>query len=114
DEEFMEDLLRVTGGETNDELATLTIRESASLPEWMERHGVRWQLALRGTLHLTRTNGFFLGGGKAMVNTYFDTAERMGVRVVYDATARDFIVENGEVRGVVADVAGVEQRFPAR
>ncbi|HXF74929.1 MAG TPA: FAD-dependent oxidoreductase, partial [Methylomirabilota bacterium] len=66
--EFLEDLLQVTGGETNETLARLTIRESETLGEWMAAQGVRWQKPLSGTLHLARTNLFMLGGGKAMVN----------------------------------------------
>src|ERR1700736_637593 len=84
-EEFFEDLLRVTGGETNRALAELVLRGSASLPGWMREQGVHWQPALRDTLHLARTNLFFLGGGKALVNAYYDTALRLGVRVRYEA-----------------------------
>ena len=90
EEELLDDLLRVTGGETNRPLAELTIRESASLADWMSEQGVRWQRPLKGTLHLSRTNGFFLGGGKNLVNTYYDTAARLGVRIVYDATVVGF------------------------
>ena len=43
EEEFWNDLLRVTGGETNEKLARLTIRESEDLGEWMAEHGARWQ-----------------------------------------------------------------------
>ena len=63
--ELLDDLLRVTGGETDRRLADLTIGESTTLADWMTGHGVRWQQPLKGTLHLSRTNGFFLGGGKA-------------------------------------------------
>ncbi|HET9360823.1 MAG TPA: FAD-binding protein, partial [Vicinamibacterales bacterium] len=66
DEEFWSDLLEVNGGETNERLARLLIRESAGCPAWMRRFGVRLQPALRGTLHLGRTNAFFMGGGKAL------------------------------------------------
>lgn len=111
DEEFIEDIVRVTGGETDIELANLVVRESHSLPAWMAGHGVRWQPPLRGTLHLSRTNGFFLGGGKALVNSYYDTAQRMGVRLFYGVTARDLVLENGVVREVVAEIEGRLQRI---
>ena len=38
---------------------------------WMQRHGVRFQAPLGGTLQLARTNAFFLGGGKALMNAYY-------------------------------------------
>src|SRR5919202_352958 len=95
EEEFWEDLLRVTGGETNEPLARLTIRESEDLAEWMTAHGVQWQRPLRGTLHLARTNRFFLGGGKAVVNAYYRTAGEMGVQVVYEAEVQALTIRDG-------------------
>ena len=76
EEEYWDDLKRVTGGETDEPLARLTIRASATAPAWMETHGVHFQPSLTGTLSLGRTNAFFLGGGKALVNAYYATAER--------------------------------------
>src|SRR5262249_26353522 len=73
------DLRQVTGGETNERLARLTIQNSAELGDWMPANGVRWQKPLRGTLHLARSNLFVLGGGKAMMNAYYDTASQLGV-----------------------------------
>ena len=96
EEEFWEDLVRVTGGETNQDLARLTIRESAGLADWMLANGVRWQRPLRGTLHLTRANLFMLGGGKAMMNAYYDTARKLGVLVAYETEARELRVRDGE------------------
>ena len=68
------------------------MRESETVPAWMSAHGVRWQQPLAGTLHLGRTNRFFLGGGKALVNTYHRTAARMGIAVCYDATVEDLVM----------------------
>ncbi|MCC7106453.1 MAG: FAD-binding protein, partial [Chloroflexi bacterium] len=66
EDEFYDDLYRVVGGQTNEALARLTIRQSADIADWGVLNGVRWQLPLKGTLHLARTNVFMLGGGKAM------------------------------------------------
>ena len=85
EEEFLSDLLRVNDGETDESLAQLVIRRSAGCPAWMQQAGVRFQPPLRGTLHLARTNAFFLGGGKALMNSYYADAERLGVRVLYEA-----------------------------
>ncbi len=51
----------------------------------MSEHGVRFQPSLAGTLQLSRTNAFFLGGGKALMNAYYRVAERMGIDIQYDA-----------------------------
>src|SRR5438105_12548297 len=55
EEEFWDDLRKVTGGATDEKLARLAIRESATCRSWMRRHGVRFQPALPGTLQLSRT-----------------------------------------------------------
>ena len=84
EEEYWQDLLKVTGGQTNEHLARLTIRASSTCRPWMQKHGVRFQPPLSGALHVARTNAFFMGGGKALVNAYFRSAERLGVQVRYE------------------------------
>jgi tricarballylate dehydrogenase len=85
EEEFWQDLLKVTGGLTNERLARLVIRASSNCRDWMRRHGVHFQPPLSGALHVARTNAFFMGGGKALVNAYYRSAERLGVQVRYEA-----------------------------
>jgi len=85
EEEYWQDLHKVTGGLTDERLARLTIRASATCRDWMRRHGVHFQPPLSGALHVARTNAFFLGGGKALVNAYYRSAEALGVAVRYEA-----------------------------
>ena len=87
EEEYWSDLAKVTGGETDERLARMTIRGSATCRPWMIGHGVRFQPSLTGTLHLSRTNAFFLGGGKALLNAYYAAAEALGVDIAYDTEA---------------------------
>ncbi len=101
EEEMLEDLKGVTGGPANLDLARLTIRQSCNLPQWMSEHGVSWQQPLAGTLHLGRTNRWFLGGGKALINAYYQLAQRMDISVRYDAAVEDFIIENGRCAAVM-------------
>src|SRR6266536_3326161 len=75
EQEFWEDLLRVTGGQTDEELARHMIAESRNILGWIVEQGVRWQPSLGGTLSLGRTNSFFLGGGRAMLNALYLSAE---------------------------------------
>jgi tricarballylate dehydrogenase len=109
EEEFWEDLRQVTGGETNERLARLTIQASEDLGDWMAASGVRWQKPLRGTLHLARTNLFMLGGGKAMVNAYYDTASKLGIEIAYEAEVCELKMCDGEVRAVVVTGNGAAQ-----
>ncbi|HRP22554.1 FAD-dependent tricarballylate dehydrogenase TcuA [Thauera sp.] len=96
EEEFWQDLKKVTGGITDEKLARLAIRESARCRDWMRRHGVHFQPSLSGTLHLSRTNAFFMGGGKALVNAYYRSAEALGVRIRYDAPVDRLELADGE------------------
>ncbi|WP_028351759.1 FAD-dependent tricarballylate dehydrogenase TcuA [Bradyrhizobium murdochi] len=95
EEEFWDDLLRLTGGQTDEELAKFMIRESKDILNWIVEQGVRWQPSLGGTLSLGRTNSFFLGGGRAMLNALYLTAEKLGVEIVYDAEVIDLEIEHG-------------------
>ena len=84
EEEFWQDLLKVTGGQTDEHLARIAIRASSCCRDWMRGHGVHFQPPLSGALHVARTNAFFMGGGKALVNAYYRSAERLGVQIRYD------------------------------
>jgi len=64
----------------------------------MQRHGVRFQPPLSGALHVARTNAFFMGGGKALVNAYYRSAEKLGVRIRYEAPVDRLDIVDGEFR----------------
>jgi tricarballylate dehydrogenase len=113
EEEYWEDLLRVTGGKTNESLARLMIRESEGLLDWLHDRGVRFQPALRGTLSLDRTNAFFLGGGKALLNAEYRSAERLGVRVFYGCEVVTLDIDDSGFRSATFCCDGEEQRIAA-
>ncbi|MBF5011005.1 FAD-dependent tricarballylate dehydrogenase TcuA [Burkholderia pseudomultivorans] len=95
EEEFWQDLLKVTGGITNEHLARLTIRASSTCRPWMHKHGVRFQPPLSGALHVARTNAFFMGGGKALVNAYYRSAEALGVDIRYGTPVDKLELDGG-------------------
>jgi tricarballylate dehydrogenase len=114
EDEFWDDLIRVTGGKTDETLARLTIRSSEDLDEWMAEHGVKWQRPLRGTLHLARTNLFMLGGGRGMMNGYYETARRLGIHVLYDANAQDLAIQDGVFDHAVVMLGGERREIRAK
>jgi tricarballylate dehydrogenase len=113
-DEYMEDLMRVTGGETDHELALLTLEESKQLWDWLNAQGVRFQPSLGGTLSLGRTNAFFLGGGKSMVNSLYFTAEGLGVEVEYDTEVIEVDVEDGFFKAVTVRKGETTERIEGR
>ncbi|MFS0757324.1 FAD-dependent tricarballylate dehydrogenase TcuA [Noviherbaspirillum sp. 1P10PC] len=110
EEEYWQDLLKVTGGLTDEKLARLAIRASSNCRPWMQKHGVRFQPPLSGALHVARTNAFFMGGGKALVNAYYRSAEAMGVKVLYETPVDAIELDEGRF---VAARSGA-RRFEAR
>ncbi len=92
-EEFLDDLQAVTGPDSDPKLARLLLTESLDMWDWMQKQGVRFQPSLEGTLSLGRTNAFFLGGGRAMLNALHHTAEDLGVEVWYDAEVVDLTID---------------------
>lgn len=114
EEEFWDDLLRITGGETNEELARHMIHESKAMLDWIAEQGVRFQPSLGGTLSLGRTNSFFLGGGRAMLNALYLTAERLGIEVRYDCEIVSLEAEDGRFTSAEYTVPGGRARVSAR
>ena len=103
EEEFWQDLLKVTGGLTNEHLARRVIRDSGTCRPWMRSHGVHFQPSLSGALHTARTNAFFMGGGKALMNAYYRSADKLGIQVRYQCTAERIDMDGN--RFVAAHVA---------
>ena len=109
--DYWKDLLSVTHGKTDEHLAHLTISATAELLPWMQAHGAHFQPALAGTLGLSRTNAFFLGGGKALLNAYYLAAESLGVSVAYDTEVRALCLVGDMVREVLIVRDGVSARL---
>jgi tricarballylate dehydrogenase len=100
-DELWSDLCGVGDGPNDEELARFTVRDSATLTHWMTAHGVLWQQPLAGTLHLGRTNRFFLGGGKALLNSYYrELATRPRVAVVYEAMVTGLEIDDRRCEAV--------------
>jgi tricarballylate dehydrogenase len=112
--EYFADLMRVTGGESDEALAGMTIRESARVSPWMKSFGARFQPALGGTLHLGRTNAFFLGGGKALMNAYYAAAKARGVEVLYNAEVIALQIREGHFESTTVLVNGAPVEIRAK
>ncbi|MEM8700005.1 MAG: FAD-dependent tricarballylate dehydrogenase TcuA, partial [Pseudomonadota bacterium] len=111
EDEYFDDLIKVTGGKTDEALARMTIRASEECYGWMEAHGVDFQPSLSGTLSLSRTNAFFLGGGKALVNAYYRMARDLGVEIAYEAEVAHLDHDGQRISAVEAVIGGETVRL---
>ena len=75
---------------------------------------VRFQPSLGGTLSLGRTNSFFLGGGRSMLNALYRTAYKLGVKIAYDAEVADLIIKDNKFSKVTLTYKGQEKELAAR
>jgi len=114
EEEYFQDLMLVTKGKTDEHLARMAIRSSEGCLPWMETHGVVFQPSLSGTLSLSRTNAFFLGGGKALVNAYYNTASDLGVTIVYEAKVRHIALASDSCEAVHVVIDGKEMELATK
>jgi len=114
EEEYWQDLLRVTQGQTDESLARLMIRRSEELLDWLRAKGGHFQPALSGTLSLDRTNAFFLGGGKALLNAEYRTAEALGVKIFYNSEVVELMVEGSRFNAAHLKHCGIDACIRAK
>jgi tricarballylate dehydrogenase len=113
EDEFFNDLLAVTQGQTDEALARHMIHESKEVLDWLPQQGVRFQPSLGGTLSLGRTNSFFLGGGRAMLNALYLAAEGLGVAIAYEAEVVGLEIDNGMFLSATVQRGGVRHAVRA-
>ncbi|WP_171185525.1 FAD-dependent tricarballylate dehydrogenase TcuA [Ruegeria sp. HKCCC2117] len=111
EDEYLSDLLKVTYGKTDEHLARLAIRTSEECLPWMEERGVRFQPSLSGTLSLARTNAFFMGGGKSLVNAYYRTVAGLGVDALYEAAVTHLELNGDQIEWVDYTYEGQSHRI---
>ncbi|CAO3426945.1 FAD-dependent tricarballylate dehydrogenase TcuA [Azospirillum endophyticum] len=106
-DDYRQELWRVAGGAADDGLARLFIDGSAGIIDWLADNGVRFQSGADGLLPYSRKTVFFLGGGKALVNALYATAEGLGVAIRYDSEVRALHLRDGPPAVTVRQPGGM-------
>jgi tricarballylate dehydrogenase len=120
---FMADLLRVTEGRTDPELAEILIGRSYDTAGWMARQGIEMEPAV--SLSAVRVGDTVKWSPGAVIRArhegvglsamWFKAAERRGVEVRYDTAAVRLVEDgHGRVTGVVARDASGTVELSAR
>ena len=98
EDEYWGDLLRVTGGNNDENVARAMIGESARMMHWMTQCGGRFEKWHSRAKRPSRNTAFLLGGGKALLNACYRTAERLRVDILYEAEVLSLRLNNGFAR----------------
>jgi tricarballylate dehydrogenase len=98
--ELEQDLLGVSGEFLNYDVAKMVIERSNGITKWMHGNGIIFKKEIRGTLNLSRTNAFFMGGGKVLVDTYYNKLEKIGVKILYNTFVNGIKVNDNLIEGI--------------
>ena len=111
-DEYIADLVRVTEGRTDLELADVLAEESHSTLSWLKSLGLKYRLMYERQAY-ERPDGSYLfwgglhvgnvDGGQGLIADHTAVAKRMGTDVRYGHRATELLVEDGQVRGVSAE-----------
>ena len=114
--QFYDDLMRVTEGLSDPELAQVLVSQSYPAMKWMQEQGVRWILAygrqaFRHEGILRFWGGLIVeavGAGKGLTDQEFEILERKGVPVLYGTKAHALSTDSrGRITGLtVRDADG--------
>ncbi len=121
EEEFLEDMGRVTQYRCDPDLTELFVRNSRKTLAWMKSKGVRFDaMWARQSQKVDGRVKFYAGlicaswgAGQGLVDSLHKIAKKNGIPVLYETAATELIHENGEVRGVVAEAQGKTLRLGA-
>lgn len=111
-DEFVADMDKVTGGRNDPDLTAALVDDSQDTLRWLRSLGLRFRLMYeRQAYQDDRGRHVFwgglavgsVGGGKGLMEQHTAAAREGGVEVRYGHRARELLVEDGAVRGVLWD-----------
>jgi tricarballylate dehydrogenase len=108
-QQFMDDLMRVTEDESDDELADILIGRSRETVVWMRSHGVRFiPMFNRQSYKVGGKHHFYggvnieaVGGGYGLVDALIRRAEKLSIEIRYGTEMRELLQDQkGNITGV--------------
>ena len=107
-DQFRDDLMRLTDGLSDPDMADILIGRSRPTVVWMRGHGVRWILMMaRQSYHVDGKHRFWgglnveaVGGGPGLIEALYEDAGRLGVDVRYGTKAAGLRLDD---RGALRD-----------
>ena len=97
--EYYDDIMTVTEGKSDPELAEVLVSQAAPAVRWMGSHGHTWVPTYANPVSANVVS--FNGGGYGLQEQWFKTAEQLGISVHYDTSAIGLLQDSqGKVTGV--------------
>jgi tricarballylate dehydrogenase len=120
-EHFTADLMRVTRGRINKDLAEVLVNESNEAIHWMRELGIQWEPA--GSVEIDGKRYFEpgivihptggVGGGVSQLNQWRAIASRMGIEIYFDSRVRELLGNDRHIEGVRVSDASEEYELRA-
>ena len=122
EEQFFDDIGRITQYRCDPDLAETLIRNSRATMRWMRDKGVRFQpiwgrQAFKVDGRFKFWGGLTVeawGGGPGLVESLAKTCEQAGVPILYESRALELLTDDNRIRGVRVRHKGVSRDISAR
>ncbi|MBI2217586.1 MAG: FAD-dependent tricarballylate dehydrogenase TcuA [Candidatus Rokubacteria bacterium] len=122
EDDFYDDIMRVTEDLADPDLAMLVVRESQATIRWMKARGIRWipmfgrqAYKVEGKFHFW--GGLVLeavGGGPGLIEMAYASAAKAGIDVRFETKVMRLVTDDrGAVTGVVLRTANGLETIPA-
>ena len=121
-DDYLDDLQKVTMGQTDPELAAVLVEEARPTVEWLTSLGLKYRLMYERQAYENPDGSYLfwgglhvgnVGGGEGLIADHTRVAIENGASILYNHRVRRLVVENGKVVGVVAESEGNEVEFSA-
>lgn len=109
--DFYDDLMRVTGGKSDPELAKQLVSKSYETIAWMRDQGVKFELNYENQSFEQDSKRHFWGGlpiktenkGVGLIKQLFSRVEKLGINVWYNSRAIELVTENEQITGIIVE-----------
>ncbi|RPJ94966.1 FAD-dependent tricarballylate dehydrogenase TcuA [Rummeliibacillus sp. TYF005] len=121
EEDYYNDLMRVTEGKSNRLLAKQLVSKSYETIKWMKEQGVQFELNYENQSFEQEGKCHFWGGlpiktvnkGVGLINRLFLRAEELGIDIQYNARAIELASQDGHITGLIIEQNGKRQTIEA-
>lgn len=106
-ENFIDDMMKFSGGYSDREYVEVLAREAGETLKWVHDKGVDFDYL--PTMFLTSAKPRLLpvGGGRAVIDALSRRAEALGVQIIYQTTAWQFLLDGeGAIEGLMVRIKG--------